>query len=65
MSLCRQILKTPISFNNKCALRFVSQKISQNSNKMGLPRVFFDMTVDNSPVGRIVIEVSTFYYKFF
>lgn len=31
-----------------------------SSKKMGLPRVFFDMTADNQPVGRVIMEVSKF-----
>jgi hypothetical protein len=43
---------------------FQSVRIARNSfvrnfaNKMGLPRVFFDMAADGNAVGRIVIEVS-------
>lgn len=32
--------------------------IRKFGQKMGLPRVFFDMSADGQPLGRIVIEVS-------
>lgn len=35
------------------------------SKKMGLPRVFFDMAIDNEPAGRFVVEVSVFHLKKF
>ncbi|XP_067641188.1 peptidyl-prolyl cis-trans isomerase-like isoform X1 [Eurosta solidaginis] len=38
-------------------VRFFSNKSSKG--KMGLPRVFFDMTADGQPLGRIVMELRT------
>lgn len=34
------------------------------TKKMGLPRVFFDMTADGAPVGRFIVEVSKNYFWF-
>lgn len=37
------------------------------TKKMSLPRVFFDMAIDNEPAGRFVVEVSEIHtriYKF-
>lgn len=48
------------AFAVQCTLRplLSSLLISNFSKKMGLPKVFFDMSADNQPLGRIVIEVS-------
>ncbi|XP_018797482.1 PREDICTED: peptidyl-prolyl cis-trans isomerase-like [Bactrocera latifrons] len=40
-------------------VRFVSNSSKSNKGKMGLPRVFFDMTADGQPLGRIVMELRT------
>lgn len=31
---------------------------TKKAEKMGLPRCFFDLSADNQPLGRIIIEVS-------
>lgn len=36
---------------------FTTSALRNLCSKMGLPRVFFDMTADGQPMGRIVIEV--------
>lgn len=33
------------------------------TKKMGLPRVFFDMAIDNEPAGRFIVEVCTIFNK--
>lgn len=53
-----------VSFQSvNCSIAGTTAAFIRNlSKKMGLPRVFFDMTADGAPVGRIVIEVSTKFY---
>lgn len=36
----------------------VQQVCNYAKKAMGLPRCFFDLTADNAPLGRVVIEVS-------
>lgn len=38
-----------------------SRNFAEAVKKMGLPRVFFDMSADNMAVGRIVMEVNNIY----
>lgn len=38
--------------------RFTTHFIRNFAEKMGLPRVYFDMSADNQPLGRIIMEVS-------
>lgn len=63
-TLCRQVhtLRYISTINQN---HFASQSSFVHSclrtyatKKMGLPRVFFDMTADNAAVGRFIVEVS-------
>ena len=64
-SSCAAILSqnTSTLIKNQARIGFQSQfgflgvRQYSSKNKMGLPRVFFDMTADGQPVGRIVMEL--------
>lgn len=50
------ILTSRTVFRSTCA--FQLQLLRNFADKMGLPRVFFDMAADGQPLGRLVMEVS-------
>lgn len=54
-------LHTPVNQNHFASQSSLIQLCLRNfaTEKMGLPRVFFDMTADGAPVGRFVVEVCT------
>lgn len=65
-TLCGQVrslsrLHTPVNQNRFASQSSIIQLCLRNfaTEKMGLPRVFFDMTADGAPVGRFVVEVCT------
>lgn len=47
------------SFSGVSGSSLLVQQVCNYAKKaMGLPRCFFDLTADNAPLGRVVIEVS-------
>ncbi|XP_014209887.1 peptidyl-prolyl cis-trans isomerase [Copidosoma floridanum] len=56
-SICRQFAVRSCAATANCRAVGVRTLAEAAKAKMGLPRVFFDMTADNAPVGRIVMEL--------